>query len=360
MPAWIPHETKGAEFGDERLNRRFELRLDRLSEKPTLSIPAACDGWAETAAASRFFDNAKTDAAKVRQPHHDATRDRIRAHPVVVVAQDTTAIERQRPHERVGGPLNEESRWGLYAHLLLAMTPPRVPLGVAAATLWSRGPAGFTRSQEVQRRRRKARPIEEKESHRRLAGDRQTCDVAAQAPGTTVIAVSDRAGDLYECLQAGLGGPAEFISRGCQDRAVLAAEHPLLVPALRGRAALGAIEVQASKRAASTGDRRQRRKQAREARTAAVAVRSGRVLLRAPHRPGQTRPDIMVNGILAEEEDPPGGVEPVRWVLFTSLPITPFAEVRTALDYYCCRWEIEVYQAGCRSSGRLYLGGGVA
>ena len=44
MQAWIEAETQGADFGDERLNRRYELLLDRMSDKPTLSIPAACRG----------------------------------------------------------------------------------------------------------------------------------------------------------------------------------------------------------------------------------------------------------------------------------------------------------------------------
>src|SRR6266404_4619917 len=122
MESWIKAETKGADFGDERLNRRYELLLERLSDKPTLSIPAACQGWAETLAAYRFFDNDKTDAAKVLKPHHEATVERIGAHPVVIVAQDTTEVELVRQQERVGGPLNEESRWGLFVHPLLAMT----------------------------------------------------------------------------------------------------------------------------------------------------------------------------------------------------------------------------------------------
>src|SRR5580700_5347344 len=148
MQAWIVAETKSADFGDERLDSRFELLLDRLSEKPTLSIPAACRGSAETTAAYRFFDNDKTDAAKVLKPHHDATVARIHAHDVVIVAQDTTEIELTRKQERVGGPLTDESRWGLYVHPLLAMTPERVPLGVVTANIWSRDAEEFAKSQE--------------------------------------------------------------------------------------------------------------------------------------------------------------------------------------------------------------------
>ena len=351
MQAWIEAETKGADFGDERLNRRFELLLDRLSDKPSVSIPAACHGLAETTAAYRFFDSDRTDAAKVLKPHHDATVERIRAHDVVIVAQDTTEVELVRQQEKVGGPLNDESRWGLYVHPLLAMTPQRVPLGLVTATIWSRDPEEFAKSQAEKRRARKAKPIEEKESHRWLAGYRSACVLAIETPATTVVAVSDSEGDIYECLQAGVDGEAEYIVRGCQDRALLEEEHPALLQTLACKTALGKMKVRVSKRQASTGDER-KRKQPREGRIARLTIRAAKVLLRAPMRPGLKLPDIYVHAILAKEENPPTGEEPIEWLLLTSLPIETFAEATKVLDYYCCRWEIEIYfrvlKSGCK------------
>jgi hypothetical protein len=246
MQAWIEAETHGADFGDERLKRRYELLLDRLSDKPTVSIPAACRGLAETTAAYRFFDSDRTDAAGVLRPHYQATLARVRAHPVVLVAQDTTEIELVRKQERVGGPLNDASRWGLYLHPLLALTPQRVPLGVVTAQIWSRDPQEFGKSQQEKRRVRKAKSIEEKESGRWLEGYRGACALAAQAPDTTVIAVSDSEGDIYECLQAGEGGKANYIVRGCQDRAVLGEGLPLLVQSLACKAVLGRMRIRVS------------------------------------------------------------------------------------------------------------------
>jgi Transposase DNA-binding/Transposase Tn5 dimerisation domain len=352
MQAWIEAETRGADFGDERLNRRYELLLDRLSDKPSLSIPAACQGWAETTAAYRFFDNAKTDAARVLKPHQDATIERIRAHEIVLVAQDTTELELDRQEERVGGPLNDESRWGLFIHPLLALTPQRVPLGVVTAKMWSRDPDEFAKSQEEKRRARKAKPIEDKESVRWLEGYQNACTLAAETPTTTIIAVSDSEGDVYECLQAGEEGAADYIVRGCQDRALLDEEQPLLWQTLACKAALGTMKIRVSKRAASTGDDAKKRKQAREARVARLTIRTARLLLRGPARPGQKLPAIYVNAILAKEERPPAGEEPIAWLLLTSLPIARFDEATSVLDYYCCRWEIEIYfrtlKSGCK------------
>src|SRR5882762_2191204 len=89
MVAWIDEELRTVMMGDERLNERFGNLLGQLSDQPTLSVPAACGERKETVAAYRFFDNAKVDDVKVLQPHGDATRERCRAHPVVLAVQDT-------------------------------------------------------------------------------------------------------------------------------------------------------------------------------------------------------------------------------------------------------------------------------
>ena len=83
-------------LADQRLNSRYRVVLDRLSSKPTSSIPAACDGWAETQAAYRFFDNDRITPEQLLQPHYGATLERIRQHPVVLIAQDTTEFDLTR------------------------------------------------------------------------------------------------------------------------------------------------------------------------------------------------------------------------------------------------------------------------
>nr|MBP7492710.1 transposase [Rhodoferax sp.] len=46
--SWARDEFKTLELGDQRLNARAVLLAERLSSKPTESIPNACMGWAET------------------------------------------------------------------------------------------------------------------------------------------------------------------------------------------------------------------------------------------------------------------------------------------------------------------------
>jgi hypothetical protein len=352
MQTWILAETQGANFGDERLNRRYAVILDRLSSKPSLSIPAACEGWSEAQAAYRFFANEKTTPQKILQPHYDATMERIRAQEIVIIAQDTTEGDLTRAEEKVGGPLNGSKRWGLYVHPLLALTPQRVPLGVVSARLWSRDVEDLEKSAAERRYERRHQPIQAKESYRWLEGYEKACVVAAEAPNTQVIAVSDSEGDIYECLQAGSqeGPRAEWIVRGCQDRA-LAEEAKTLWEKLACRAVLGQLKIRVSKRAASTGDETKKRKQSRAGRLAQVTVRSARVLLQPPQRVGAQLAPVYVNVVLVREEKPPPGEEPIEWLLLTSLPIETFDEACAVIDYYSCRWEIEVFfrvlKSGC-------------
>ena len=352
MQAWIASEVKAADFGDERLNRRFAVVLDRLSEKPSLSIPAACQGLAETTAAYRFFDNQRVQAAKVLQPHQAATVQRVQEQSVVIVAQDTTEIELTRQQEKVGGPLNDETRWGMFAHALLVMTPQRVPLGVIHANIWSRDAEEFAKTQTEKRWARKHKPIEDKESFRWVEGYRQACMLAAQAPQTKVIAVSDSESDIYECFMAGASteAKADWIVRACQDRALSEGKGCLLAN-LAATKVMGTLTISVGKRRASSGDERKRR-QSREARKAKVTVRATRVCLRPPPRPEGKLPPVFVNAIVVREEKPPANEEPIEWLLLTSLSIDTFAAVQTVIDYYCCRWEIEIYfrvlKSGCK------------
>ena len=50
----------GAALGDGRLNQRLIKLATRFADKPTTSIPGACD-WGETQAAYRFFDQSSDD-----------------------------------------------------------------------------------------------------------------------------------------------------------------------------------------------------------------------------------------------------------------------------------------------------------
>src|SRR5208283_3442216 len=104
MYAWIDDELATLDLNDLRLDRRARLILQRFANKPSLSIPAACDGReAEREAAYRFFSNDKIDDFEILRAHRDATVQRMAACAVVLLAQDTTEFDFTRPNEVVDG-----------------------------------------------------------------------------------------------------------------------------------------------------------------------------------------------------------------------------------------------------------------
>src|ERR1700734_3842889 len=83
MTDWIDEELKTLDLGDDLLNDRQKLILDRFAAKPSASIPGACRGWKETKGAYRFFAHPHVTAEEVLHPHSEATVARIAEHPVV-------------------------------------------------------------------------------------------------------------------------------------------------------------------------------------------------------------------------------------------------------------------------------------
>jgi len=364
MREWILTETAAADIGDKRLDQRFRIVLDSMSQKPSLKFPAGCNGRAEMEAAYRFLDNDKVGKDEILFPHRAATLERIRAEKVVLVPQDTTELDMTRPREIMAGagPLNDESRVGFHDHVLLALTPEGVPLGVVATEIWARDFDEFDKDAEQKRTERRAKSIEDKESRRWLDGYREASRVAQEAPDTLVVCLSDSEGDIYECLIEGQketdDRKAEWIIRACQDRGLIvdkgaaAAECPTRLRAqVASTPILSHLTVEVRERVPKSKDDR-KRKQARDARTAELTVQAARVTLRAPNRTGGKLPNIEVNCVLVTEPNPPEGAEPIEWLLLTSLPIDMIDQVLIIIKYYCGRWNIEIYfrilKSGCK------------
>jgi hypothetical protein len=187
---WVMAEMETVDLKDQRLDRRLLEVLSQLGEQPAASIPAACGGYAEMTAAYRLFDNEKVTFADILAPHTVATRRRMAAQAVVVLAQDTTEVDVTRPVQQVtgAGPLDGGARRGALLHPLHAFTPDGTPLGTLQAVAWTRPDAAVSCAAQG-RARRAATPIEEKESHRWVEMLRQAGRAAAPCPATHLIGV---------------------------------------------------------------------------------------------------------------------------------------------------------------------------
>jgi len=339
----IAAELEGIDLGDERLNKRSQRIIEALAADPQASVNAACDGWSDTIAAYRFFDNEAVRPEQILQPHLDATKQRMKEHPVVLILQDTTELDFTAHPPADAGCLNKEDRFGLFDHTHLAVTPERLPLGVVGAEQFDRTPESLGKTDE-----RTTLPIEEKESFRWLTGYRLAAELSGECPETQVVSVADREADIYDIFveAAEHATPADYVIRALRERST-----PQRDPA-SGEAAYRKVrdEVRASEvRATRTIHLPQTPKRA--ARQAELEIRAIEVTLKPPHaRPHL--PAITFNVVLVDEVGGPGDGTDVSWLLLTTLPIATVEDILLVIDYYAARWTIEVFfrtlKTGCR------------
>jgi hypothetical protein len=377
LAPWIVDEMSTVSLPDKRLNTRAQAVLDQLASRPTLSIPAACGGEAETAAAYRFFENERVTFSDVLQPHTDATLRRIDAQESVVLVQDTTELDLTRPNTQVvgTGPMDASSRRGLFMHLLHALTPDGTPLGTLQATNWAREEGTPSRS-KLPSRKRVSIPIEQKESYRWVTTLEYTQRLAAERPQTQFVCVADSEADIYELLVAGMAETrnANWIVRACHDRTLPTdygngeakgeetCDSDTKGPTLRGRLLATPVlftkTIQIREREQKYNCEHRSRRQTRRARAAEVEVRALRVTLQSPWRPGGPLPDVTINVVLVHEPNPPAGEPAVEWILLTSLPIETLDQVQRVIQNYCVRWLVEVFfrtlKSGCRVEQRRF------
>ena len=102
--AWMDQENSACRFRDERLKKRFRLLLEQFWKNMGQSIPFACQDWASTKAAYRFFSNVHVSEQDILGGHFQATSERFaEAEGPILILQDTTTFSYQRDQpERIG------------------------------------------------------------------------------------------------------------------------------------------------------------------------------------------------------------------------------------------------------------------
>lgn len=307
--------------------------------QPSGPINQACEDWADTKAAYRFFDNDKVTPERIRAPHHQRAVERMVQHKQILAVQDTTFLNyTHHPQtEELGAIGNKKQhQHGFGMHSTLAVTTQGMPLGLLTQ-------AFFTRSEDEPAHRpeelRKL-PIEEKESYRWVQAFEQT--LALVPPTVEVITVCDREADIYEMFAFAQERKAPLLVRASSDRALLDDEVRKLWLNVENQPLAGYLTVHI------TGNDQ------RKVRQATVSVRFTTVTLKPPWRPnGLKLPAVTLQAILVREKDPPPEIdEPIEWLLLTNTPVASFDQAHQVIRWYGCRWQIEVFhkvlKSGCR------------
>lgn len=335
MSSWAAAELCHLDLGDARRTRRLIQTVVTLAAQPEASIPQAAGSWAEAKAIYRLWDNAQIEPEAIRAAHEQRSAERCAEHEVIVAVQDTTDLDlRHHPATAGVGALGTGAGRGLKVHSTLAVSPERVPLGLLDQQVWARDPA-----ETGKRQTRRQRTTAEKESGRWLAA---LAAVEARLDAeTTVLLVADREADLFDLFAHPRRPGSELVIRLAQNRRV---DHAagLLWAAMEQAPVVGQHRLEVGRRPDRLPE------------AVTLRLQAQTLQIQPPHN----RPDraqlcpVRVQVVLAEEEQPPTGVPPLRWLLLTTLPVDDAAAVRRCLDYYSLRWLIERYhyvlKSGCR------------
>ena len=149
MTSWLDEEVEGCRFADGRLGKRFRFLLERLAKGLGETIPMACQDWASTKAAYRFFSNPRVSEREILAGHFQATQARFRVtEGWVLVLHDTTEFSFQREDPLAIGLTNrvnsgkDPSRPLSYAYRVRAAD-------AFQSRSYSRGSAARNRGREV-------------------------------------------------------------------------------------------------------------------------------------------------------------------------------------------------------------------
>jgi hypothetical protein len=338
---WAEEEFGVADLGDVRRTRRLIQIARALGAQPSASLPQAMQNGAALKAAYRFFDNPNADEQAMLVSHLQSTCQRIKQVPRVLAVQDTCYLNwSHHPSTQGLGALSKKEQQGLLLHSTLAITPERVPLGVLQEQIWARNTETFAQLED-----HKQRPIEEKESNKWLLSLESVIATQKLIPGTHFVSMGDREADVYDLFLVSRPVGVDLLVRASGDRRVENDEAHYLWAALAATPEAASLELYVPKT------------NKRPAHIASVAVHWKAIQLHPPkHRATEKLASVSVWAVWVIEPHPPEGAEAVEWMLLTTVPVHTIADALERVEWYTCRWEIEIWhkvlKSGCKIEER--------
>jgi len=346
--SWAKDEFANLDIGDKRLNSRLINICDRFSESPESPINQACNDWAETKGAYRFFGNRKVDSDKILRAHSSQTAERSKKYKTILAVQDTSYLiyTKHRATKGIGNISMKKGKnidkifsKGLILHTCLAITTDGLPLGLLDQSITSRKPQTATR-----KKIKDVTPIEKKESYRWLKSLKNS---ATRVKGSQVVTVCDREADIYEFFHLSNEIRSPVLVRASFNRSINKksryAEKGVLKlwEFMEAKPTVGTIKIKITKKP------RTRHSIKRKARIAKLSIKYGTFLFNPPRNNIKLRkgklPDLKMNAIYVLEENPPKGEKALEWMLLTNLPVANLEQAYEKVKWYCLRWRIEMF-----------------
>jgi len=345
---WATSEFEGIELGDKRLTDRLITITDQFASSTQSPINKACEGWGDTKAAYRFFQNDNINYIDIVKHHSLLTTKRADSEEVVLAIQDTTYFN-YTSHPKTTG-LGLLSRFtgkhkkdiltlGLYMHTTLALNTDGVPLGLLNQKISSRE----VRSEESIELKRRSHgttlPIEEKESVRWLDSMKATASLFS-GKNKKVVTIADREADIYDLFVAAEELSTHYLIRAARNRRInktaIHSENSgeLLWDFMSRQIIEGEIEVDVPCKGKTPK------------RKAACSIKCGKINVLPPRSYKGVKPksgSLTLYVVQVVESSPPEGSEKIEWVLYTNIPVNSYGDAIEKIKWYCLRWRIEVY-----------------
>jgi Transposase DNA-binding len=350
---WVEREAAACEFADIRLGRRFRELLGRIGDAVGESIPMACQDWANTKAAYRFFSNERVDEGDILAGHFQATANRFSTSDgPILILHDTTEFTFQRDStEAIGityainsgrdkaGRVRAHTVCGILMHSSLAVTTEGLPLGLAAIKFWSR--KQFKGTSALKKKINPTRvPIEKKESIRWLQNLKQSTELLGEP--ARCVHIGDRESDIYElfCTSQEIG--SHFLVRTCVDRLAGGGDHTVSADMAKAKVR-GQHRIEVWDTAGNP-------------QTVALEIKYERLQLRPPIGKQKQYPPLELTVLHAQERGTPKNRKRIDWKLITDLPVRTMKGAIEKLRWYALRWKIEVFhkilKSGCKAEDR--------
>ncbi len=210
-----------------------------------------------------------------------------------------------------------------------------------AQQVWARDPDDIGK-----RARRKQLPISQKESQKWLHSLDAVYTARDCCPTTHMISVGDREADVYDVLVAPRPVGVALLIRAAWNRCVNAPQRYVGdTVAAQPVAAQLVLHVP--------------RRGPQPARHATLALRFCPLTLCPPKpRKAERLPGVALWVVQVGEVEPPAEAEPIAWLLLTTVAVETVDEAIERVQWYSCRWGIEVWhrivKSGCRLEARQF------
>jgi hypothetical protein len=329
------------DLGHRSRNRCFERVAQQISRHPGGTLPDKLGSPAAYAAMDRLMNRPETTHASVLRPHCQRTREKMEAHPgVVLILHDTTVLDYSGRKTLSLSAVGNGHGQGYLCHNSLAVAPEtRTVFGLVSQILHQRVAVG--RKEGV----RKKRDRRSRESRLWSTAVR----ACPPAPATKHwVDVCDRGADLFEFLATERSLGRQCLVRSMHNRSIRlghdgSGEKVLLHDWLRTLPAVGPVH------AKEVYDQAQGQE-----RTAQLRVSYGAIEIQPPHvKKGEyEKIPIAAWAVRVWEETAPAGTTPLEWLLVCLDPVTSAASAWEKSVWYACRWIEEEYhkaqKTGCQ------------